>query len=143
MIEPRPITPIQIKTIKTLQRHAGLDDAAYRNLLRRSYGKTTCKDLTYDEAHSLIVSLRVMMQTEHKRSIPDRLNFRQKLAILMLWQEVSYLPPDQQDAGLRAFLLRQCGVEVLDWVPASSAPSIICALRAMIKQKEKPNEPYS
>lgn len=137
MTEPRPITPIQIKTIKTLQRHAGLDDATYRNLLRRSYGKTTCKDLTYDEAHSLIVSLRVMMmQTEHRGGIPNRLTFRQKLAILTLWQEVSYLPPGQQDAGLRAFLRRQCGVEVLDWVPASSAPSIICALRAMMRQQK-------
>lgn len=141
MTEPRPITPIQIKTIKTLQRHAGLDDAAYRNLLRRSYGKISCKDLTCDEAHSLIVSLRVMtMQAEHKGGISNRLTFRQKLAILMLWQEVSYLPPDQQDAGLRAFLRRQCGVEVLDWVPASSAPSIICALRAMIKQQKGETE---
>lgn len=133
------ITPLQVKTIKTLQRKVGLGDADYRRLLRRSYGKNTCKALTSDEAHDLIVSLRVVAMQLERSGHPDRLTQSQQSVIRKLWREVSYLPPDEQDAGLRAFLKRQCGVEILSWVPRSSAPSIICALKSMKNDKgEKP-----
>ena len=141
MTETRLITPLQVKTIKTLQGKAKLTDPMYRDLLRRFYAVETCKALTFAQAAAFIGRLRDMAKRLERRAYPDRLTRNQQLTIKRLWRKVSYLPPTEQEAGLRAFLKRQCGVEQLNWVPRSYGPSIICALKVMEKQqKEKENE---
>lgn len=139
--ETRAITAIQVKTIKTLQGKAKLTDTMYRDLLRRFYGKQSCKELTFSEAARFISRLRDMARRLERKTYPDRITRNQQITIKRLWRKVSYLPAAEMDAGLRAFLKRQCGVENLNWVPRSYGPSIICALKAMEKQqKEKENE---
>ncbi|MBQ4419387.1 MAG: DUF1018 domain-containing protein [Synergistaceae bacterium] len=141
MTETRLITPLQVKTIKTLQGKAKLTDPMYRDLLRRFYAVETCKALTFAQAAAFIGRLRDMAKRLERRAYPDRLTRNQQLTIKRLWRKVSYLPPTEQEAGLRAFLKRQCGIEKLNWVPRSYGPSIICALKVMEKQqKEKENE---
>ena len=141
--EMRAITAIQVKTIKTLQGKAKLSDALYRDMLRCIYNKRSCKELTFGEAESFIRHLRKTLRLLERKAYPDRITRSQQSTIRRLWRKVSFLPPTEQEAGLRAFLKRQCGVEMLHWVPKNNGPSIICALKAMMKQqKEKPNEPY-
>lgn len=135
----RCITAKQVTLIKTLQGKAHLDDTHYRELLYRLFKKKSCKDLTFREASRLIDELNKV-----NRSVaPQKLTDKQIQTIKSLWEQVSYLPADQQEAGLRRFLLRQCGVEALNWVSRADAPSVICALKVMLiftKKKEKSNE---
>jgi hypothetical protein len=135
--EMRAITVIQIKTIKTLQGKAKIDDALYREMLHRLYQKRSCKELSFCEAESLIRHLRSTVRLLERKACPARITRSQQSTIMRLWRKVTFLPPEEQDAGLRAFLARQCGVEMLRWVPRSDGPSIICALKAMQKQQKE------
>jgi len=54
----RPIHPKQIRIIKMAQRQLGLDDSAYRDLLEKMFGETSCKALSADQANELIDELQ-------------------------------------------------------------------------------------
>ena len=63
--QPQPISPRQIKIIHTIKTKLGIDDAAYRTLLR-GYAVMTSKDLTWREAEELIGELIMRLQNSPK-----------------------------------------------------------------------------
>lgn len=50
----------QIAAVKAAQRDAGLDDGAYRDLLRREAGVSSCKDLEPDQVAAVIAAIRAL-----------------------------------------------------------------------------------
>lgn len=53
---PKPITPAQVKAIHVALHRKGIDDAAYRELLKH-WNATSCKDLSRLEASDLLARL--------------------------------------------------------------------------------------
>lgn len=53
----KPITKPQIKAIHVALHRKGIDDATYRDLLRRGWGAASCKDLTRAQASDLLLRL--------------------------------------------------------------------------------------
>lgn len=133
------ISKQQIKFIKFLQRRAGIADSDYRSMLREMFGKSSCKELTGLEAGDLIVYLQHMAGRVQRKVRPERLTSYQIQLIRAIWSQVSFLPPEYREAGLRAFLMRQCGTENLNWVFRFDGPRIICALKSILKRKNKEN----
>lgn len=56
-ISTRPITPAQVKAIHVALSRNGIDDAAYRALLKGRYGVESCKALTRRQASELLTRL--------------------------------------------------------------------------------------
>ncbi len=54
------IEKTQIKMIHVAIHQLGLSDEAYREILQGQFGKTSCKDLSFGEAHALIEYLKTL-----------------------------------------------------------------------------------
>ena len=82
------IRKYQIKYIHTLKHKAGLKDDEYRDILKSKFNKTTCKDLSYNQAEILIKLLN--------RLIDNNATDRQKAKFNALYIQV-YYEKDKQD----------------------------------------------
>lgn len=144
-VKPAGITPIQIKVIHTLKTALGLSDDLYRAALSRC-GVSTSKALSFSGAAELIDLFEqqaIAAGVWQKRNspagdTPRREGFASpaQLALIdILWQQVSNAPEGERKAALRRFVTRQAKVSDPRFLRDCDAVKVICALRAMVRQK--------
>lgn len=128
----------QYRQIHGLVRLLGMNDEAYRDMLRDRYQVESSKQLSTQQRNSLIKSLREQVhgkvqkfnelsgRAKHKAS-PAQLR-----AIEAMWAQVSRAETseDRRNA-LNAFCKRLTGVEVVTWICKDDAKTLIKAIQAM------------
>lgn len=141
-MQPVHITPAQIKYIKTLQRAAGLDDDAYREMLEGVAGVKSCKDLTGARIDRVIRHLAQCSGgapaagASGPAAGPRMATLRQLFAIRRLWALVSVSSFAEQAAALKKFLKNRYGVEILEWLTFSQAGKVIEGLKSMQQRRQ-------
>jgi hypothetical protein len=138
------INPAQVKKLHALKTTLGLDDAAYRAALA-ACGVETSKALTFSGAAELIedfeqkaIKAGLWKRTHRTAPEPRREGFAspaQLALIKSLWAEVSNAP--NKTTSLRHFVTRQAKVSDPRFLRDCDASKVICAIKAMQKQKQK------
>lgn len=128
----------QYRQIHGLVRLLGMNDEAYRDMLRDRYQVESSKQLSTQQRSSLIKSLREQVhgkaqkfnelsgRAKHKAS-PAQLR-----AIEAMWAHVSRAETSEdRRKALNAFCKRLTGVEVVTWICKEDAKVLIKAIHAM------------
>lgn len=128
----------QYRQIHGLVRLLGMNDEAYRDMLRDRYQVESSKQLSTQQRSSLIKSLREQVhgkvqkfnelsgRAKHKAS-PAQLR-----AIEAMWAQVSRAETSEdRRKALNAFCKRLTGVEVVTWICKDGAKVLIKAIHAM------------
>ena len=128
----------QYRQIHGLVRLLGMNDEAYRDMLRDRYQVESSKQLSTQQRSSLIKSLREQVhgkvqkfnelsgRAKHKAS-PAQLR-----AIEAMWAQVSRAETSEdRRKALSAFCKRLTGVEVVTWICKDDAKVLIKAIHAM------------
>ena len=128
----------QYRQIHGLVRLLGMNDEAYRDMLRDRYQVESSKQLSTQQRSSLIKSLREQVhgkvqkfnelsgRARHKAS-PAQLR-----AIEAMWAQVSRAETSEdRRKALNAFCKRLTGVEVVSWICKDDAKVLIKAIHAM------------
>ncbi|MBS7271634.1 MAG: regulatory protein GemA [Fibrobacter sp.] len=128
----------QYRQIHGLVRLLGMNDEAYRDMLRDRYQVESSKQLSTQQRSSLIRSLREQVhgkvqkfnelsgRAKHKAS-PAQLR-----AIEAMWAQVSRAETSEdRRKALNAFCKRLTGVEVVTWICKDDAKVLIKAIHAM------------
>lgn len=128
----------QYRQIHGLVRLLGMNDEAYRDMLRDRYQVESSKQLSTQQRNSLIESLREQVhgkvqkfnelsgRARHKAS-PAQLR-----AIEAMWAQVSRAETSEdRRKALNAFCKRLTGVEVVTWICKDDAKVLIKAIHAM------------
>ena len=128
----------QYRQIHGLVRLLGMNDEAYRDMLRDRYQVESSKQLSTQQRSSLIKSLREQVhgkvqkfnelsgRARHKAS-PAQLR-----AIEAMWAQVSRAETSEdRRKALNAFCKRLTGVEVVTWICKDDAKVLIKAIHAM------------
>lgn len=128
----------QYRQIHGLVRLLGMNDEAYRDMLRDRYQVESSKQLSTQQRGSLIKSLREQVhgkvqkfnelsgRARHKAS-PAQLR-----AIEAMWAQVSRAETSEdRRKALNAFCKRLTGVEVVTWICKDDAKVLIKAIHAM------------
>lgn len=128
----------QYRQIHGLVRLLGMNDDAYRDMLRDRYQVESSKQLSTQQRSSLIKSLREQVhgkvqkfnelsgRAKHKAS-PAQLR-----AIEAMWAQVSRAETSEdRRKALNAFCKRLTGVEVVTWICKDDAKVLIKAIHAM------------
>lgn len=128
----------QYRQIHGLVRLLGMNDEAYRDMLRDRYQVESSKQLSTQQRSSLIRSLREQVhgkvqkfnelsgRAKHKAS-PAQLR-----AIEAMWAQVSRAETSEdRRKALNAFCKRLTGVEVVTWMCKDDAKVLIKAIHAM------------
>lgn len=128
----------QYRQIHGLVRLLGMNDEAYRDMLRDRYQVESSKQLSTQQRSSLIKSLREQVhgkvqkfnelsgRAKHKAS-PAQLR-----AIEAMWAQVSRAETSEdRRKALNAFCKRLTGVEVVTWICKDDAKTLIKAIQAM------------
>jgi len=128
----------QYRQIHGLVRLLGMNDEAYRDMLRDRYSAESSKQLSTQQRSSLIKSLREQVhgkvqkfnelsgRARHKAS-PAQLR-----AIEAMWAQVSRAETSEdRRKALNAFCKRLTGVEVVTWICKDDAKVLIKAIHAM------------
>ena len=128
----------QYRQIHGLVRLLGMNDEAYRDMLRDRYQVESSKQLSTQQRSSLIRSLREQVhgkvqkfnelsgRAKHKAS-PAQLR-----AIEAMWAQVSRAETSEdRRKALNAFCKRLTGVEVVTWICKDDAKTLIKAIHAM------------
>lgn len=128
----------QYRQIHGLVRLLGMNDEAYRDMLRDRYQVESSKQLSTQQRSTLIKSLREQVhgkvqkfnelsgRARHKAS-PAQLR-----AIEAMWAQVSRAETSEdRRKALNAFCKRLTGVEVVTWICKDDAKVLIKAIHAM------------
>ncbi|WP_294111865.1 regulatory protein GemA [uncultured Fibrobacter sp.] len=128
----------QYRQIHGLVRLLGMNDEAYRDMLRDRYQVESSKQLSTQQRSSLIKSLREQVhgkaqkfnelsgRAKHKAS-PAQLR-----AIEAMWAQVSRAETSEdRRKALNSFCKRLTGVEVVTWICKEDAKVLIKAIHAM------------
>ena len=128
----------QYRQIHGLVRLLGMNDEAYRDMLRDRYQVESSKQLSTQQRSSLIRSLREQVhgkvqkfnelsgRAKHKAS-PAQLR-----AIEAMWAQVSCAETSEdRRKALNSFCKRLTGVEVVTWICKEDAKVLIKAIHAM------------
>ena len=128
----------QYRQIHGLVRLLGMNDEAYRDMLRDRYQVESSKQLSTQQRSSLIKSLREQVhgkvqkfnelsgRAKHKAS-PAQLR-----AIEAMWAQVSRAETSEdRRKALNAFCKRLTGVEVVTWICKDDVKVLIKAIHAM------------
>ncbi|WP_159585850.1 regulatory protein GemA [Chelativorans xinjiangense] len=132
------IQPKKIALLHVAKRQLGLDDDAYRDILKRWGGVETSRELEPLGFEKVMICLKELgfQSTGAKRNFGDRPGMAtppQVALIRRLWAQ--YDPDDQGEAHLNAWLHKYHHVSVLRFVSAEKAASVIPALKAMVGRK--------
>ena len=134
---------MNLAAIHIRSKEAGLDDAAYRDLLLRVAGVRSAKELDEDqylavmrEIWTLINAQKTQRQTSHKKSPSES-------KIWALWYAIRvYLPPEEQTAsylmGIVCRVIHRSGLgtDALPDLTAGESHKIIEALKQRLEQEE-------
>ena len=150
--QPQPISPRQIKIIHTIKTKLGIDDAAYRTLLR-GYAVMTSKDLTWREAEELIGELNQKSDVRRETvdvNPPDKTRYTemdgrpgyasgaQCRMIAGMWAGVSRATDDEgRERALFSFLRRICGVDHFRFLKSYQVQKVIKAIQIMREMRCK------
>ncbi|MBI2354257.1 MAG: regulatory protein GemA [Deltaproteobacteria bacterium] len=155
----KPITAAQIKRIHATIHALRIDDDTYRLALSQTYGVTTSKDLSMNQARAFIrdleeIAMKVEYEsqrrhTEQTEKEPARfsdLANRPGMAtppqlrkIEAMWRDVNIVPePDARSRALRRFIQRIAGVADMRFLDSQMVSKVICALQAMQQQATEP-----
>lgn len=128
----------QFRKIHGLVRLLGMNDDAYRDMLRDRYGVQSSKELT-PQSRAALIRLLASQVSDKARNFND-LKERQKhkaspaqlRAIEAMWAGVSRArTSDARKKALNAFCERLTGVSVLAWISKADAKVLIRAIKAM------------
>jgi hypothetical protein len=144
------ISPRQIKAIHALTNKLGLEDEAYRDILKTRFGVTTCKLLSWKQAEELLETFdgggptRPARQPKKYTDMDHRPGFASGAQLRMidaLWNQVSRVEEGEaRDKALNAFVNRICHVAGIRMLKAWQVEKIVKALQGMgaeIKPKEE------
>lgn len=143
-----PISKKQIQLIHILLHKCGISDDDYREKLDRDFKVTTCKDLSYKQAKTLIkdlegyakaygINIRSEVEFNYTRR-PGMATPAQLRMIEAMWKDVSRAKTvKKRRKTLRAFLSNKFGVSDMKFIPHNMPHKIIHTLEAMKKQKQE------
>ncbi|MFA6966096.1 regulatory protein GemA [Bosea sp. (in: a-proteobacteria)] len=129
----------QLKAIHTLKGKAGLDDTLYRGMLGR-YGVVTSKDLSADQAGSLIDTLKQVAPARpaNPRALPMTGRYGAKIRALWIAGWNLGVVRDRTDEAACAFVERQTGVQRTAWlVEPAQGRAAIEALKGWLARAAK------
>lgn len=127
-----------IRLIHVAKRDRRMDDEIYRDLLKRTTGKSSCAEMTEPELDRTLRAFKATgFAVKHSRAAPEaakgqrRLRHGQAALITALWIDLFQLGAvrDRSDGALDAFVERQAGVARLAWLTPGRANKVIEALK--------------
>lgn len=138
-ISDRPITPSQVRAIHVALHRRGIDDDAYRDILRQRFDAQTCKALTRAQASELLLALgralprppgarKPRQRRPAAKSAPNVLRMAspaQRRLVAALACEIDWREPD----GFRRWLRKSLGIERVS--TAAQAAQAIEGLKAI------------
>lgn len=126
------------RQIHGLARLLGMNDDAYRDMLRDRYGVESSKDLPPQSRTALIQFLRAQVAGNARNfaDLSDRAHHKatpaQLRAIEAMWAQVSRQETAKaRTHALNEFCKRLTGISVLRWIGKSDAKTLIKAIHAM------------
>lgn len=137
----------QIQKIHIKRKQAGLSRADYEAMLS-SYGVASCKDLSQEDAESLIATLNSLtpnskghgwgkQKYEYLKDRPGGYAAPRELRkIEAIWRDVAR---DTSDQALDLFIFRQTKVQKLIWIKREHVKPVLTALKYMKIDKEQNN----
>ena len=128
----------QYRQIHGLVRLLGMNDEAYRDMLRDRYQAESSKQISTQQRSSLIRSLceqvhgKVQKFNELSGRAKHKASPAQLRAIEAMWAQVSRAETSEdRRKALNAFCKRLTGVEVVTWICKDDAKVLIKAIHAM------------
>lgn len=132
--------PKKIALLHVARKQLGLDEDAYRDILRRWGGVESSADLDPVAFEKVMIRMEQLgfRSTWQKRTFgyrhesmasPAQVNY-----IRTLWEK--YQPEDTNEAGLNAWLTKYHHVSALRFVSAEKAQGVITALKKMVARKQ-------
>ena len=141
------IAPSQIKAIHAVVGRLGMDDDAYREMLKGRYQAKSCKDLTWRQAEELLESLNGQGKGGRPQSAPTRqhtlkytdmdarLGFASGAQLRLvdaMWDQVTRAENEEaKEKALNSFCTRITGVAGLRMLKGWQVEKIVKALEAM------------
>jgi hypothetical protein len=134
------ISKKQIALVHVAKRDLGLEDDDYRAILARYGGCESAADLDAFGFHHVMRYFTALgfRSTLTKRTFGNRPGMAspaQVDLIRSLWKEFTS-KPDENDAGLNAWLHKHHHVTAIRFVDAAKAAKVIYALKAMVARKQ-------
>lgn len=117
----------------------GLDDTAYRALLRRVTGKESCGQMTLSELEAVLAEMRRLgfkkaaPKKAGRARLPDGPHAKKIRALWLDLHQASAVR-NPAEAALDAWVKRQCGLDSLRFVDADQAQPLIEALKAWLER---------
>jgi hypothetical protein len=139
---PTPISPGQVKRIKTMQRALNLEDGDYRLMLWSVARVKSCKDLKGAAVGKVMTHLERCLgqippletvQSSRFNVQSSRATAHQVAKIEALWGQVSRAPELERAAALRSFLIRRFKL-VGEWLTEADAARVIEGLKQMARR---------
>lgn len=135
----QPVTHKQIALIHVAKKQLGLDEDAYRDILRRWGGMESSADLDQVRFHMVMMRFEQLgfRSTWTKRTFGDRHGSMASAAqigfIRDMWEK--YDQDDADEKHLNAWLERFHHVSALRFLSAQKAQAVIMALKAMVARR--------
>ena len=134
---------MNLAAIHIRAKEAGLDDAAYRDLLLRVAGVRSAKELDEDQYLAVMREIWARINAQNSRRRAPRKKSPAESKIWALWYAVKgYLPQEEQTAaylmGIVCRVLRRSGLgtDALPDLTAGESHKVIEALKQRLKQEE-------
>lgn len=135
-------TSSQLVIIHTLRKVLALSEEVYRDMLKDNFNVSSSKELSVDQAATLIRSLKAHVdgppgqpptkKWDHLTGRPGMASPAQLRLVEAMWKDVSRVKESApRSEALRAFLEKRFHVKALLWLEASQVQKVIRALKAM------------
>jgi Bacteriophage Mu, GemA protein len=135
------LTPRQLALLHVAKASLGLDEESYRDLLERESGVRSARDLDPEGFRAVVRRLeRLGFHARRRDTLPERpgmASAAQRDYIRALWRRYT---GRSDEAGLDAWLRKQCGAAGLAALDRAGAHKALTALKAMVSRQEPPRD---
>ncbi|HPR78583.1 MAG TPA: DUF1018 domain-containing protein [Candidatus Limiplasma sp.] len=123
----------QVKYLHCLYRSLQWDEETYRFVLDHDFGVDSTKDLTIEQAGSLISTLKIFLEA----ATAEMASHKQCGLIRHLWREIDYSQGRNGDAHLNAFLHKKFNRQRVEELTKTEAIKVIKMINQMTVQYRK------
>ncbi len=121
-----------ISKIHVAKNQLGLDDYAYRSILKRIAGKESSRKLTYKQLVAVLEEFKTLgFKPVRRVKIADNPKVRMVYA---LWGELYELKAVKSKSGLRTWVKRMTGVNAPEWLNEQQLNTVIEALKQWVER---------
>ncbi len=134
-----PARNSRLAKVHIAKKQLGLEDAGYRELLRRVTGKHSSADCTEAELDLLLVEFKRLGFEPQGNATAPRAEKEYVRMIYALWSGLKPYLRDHSQVALRIFVKKMTGVDKPDWLGPEDANDVIEGLKAWLARERDKN----